>query len=70
MLHELFITDCTNSTLIMNPFTFIYGISCHSILPHIAMCAIDILLFSRYVNKPIMSNVVNVCCKTHIMILK
>ena len=23
MLHELFITHCTNSTLIMNPFTFI-----------------------------------------------
>ena len=23
MLHELFINDCTNGTLIMNPFTFI-----------------------------------------------
>ena len=23
MLHELFITHCTNGTLIMNPFTFI-----------------------------------------------
>ena len=26
MLHELFITHCTNGTSIMNPFTFIKGL--------------------------------------------
>ena len=32
MLHELFITHCTNGTLIMNPFTFIKDSCSHETL--------------------------------------
>ena len=32
MLHELYITHCTNGTLIMNPFTFINNFYNHETL--------------------------------------